>query len=53
MTSWLYADGAAIDDFIRTRRIRTQDVRARYTRILRSFCNDLDRQGCPARNRTP
>ena len=47
MTSWLYADGAAIDDFIRTRRIRTQDVRARYTRILRSFCNDLDRQGAP------
>lgn len=45
MTSWLDADGAAIDDFIHTRRARTQDVRARYARILRSFCNDLTRHG--------
>ena len=47
MTSWLDADGAAIDEFVRGRRLRTAGVRTRYVRILRSFGDFLIRRGAP------
>ena len=37
MTSWLDADGAAIDAFVQARRFRTDGSRTRYAQILRGF----------------
>jgi integrase len=49
MTSWLDADGAAIDDFVRARGLRTAGARTRYARVLRSFGDFLIRRsGSPS-----
>ena len=47
MTSWLDADGAVIDDFVRARRLRTSGAQTRYARILRTFRDFLVRRSEP------
>ncbi len=48
MTRWLEADGAAIDAFVRSRRMRTRDAREHCARILSNFCKDMTRRGVPS-----
>lgn len=48
MTGWLEADGAAIDEFVRSRRMRTRDARERFARVLSNFCKDMTRRGVPS-----
>lgn len=49
MTSWLDADGAAIDDFVCALGLRTAGARTRYGQVARSFCDDLIHRGAPPR----
>ena len=49
MKSWPNTDGAAIDEFVRERRLRLQGTRARYARVLGGFQDFVVRRGVPPR----
>lgn len=44
--SWLASDDA-IDAFVSALHMRTKGARARYKRVLMSFCSDITREGIP------